>query len=465
MQYNKSKTKYNLKGGEVIDGGSYGCVFNPSLKCSNSDKLHPGLSKLMLRDNGKSELEVVNKIEPLLKNIPNYKNFFILNSFICSPKPLSNTDLKKFDKKCFALTNNNITSRNINKNLNKLQVLQMDNGGISIYNYLNKTYFNKPLFNILNNSYINLLKNGIIPMNIKGVFHNDIKSDNMVYDNKNIRLIDWGEVYLKYKKKNFNQPFQFNLPFSNCLFNEHFIKWYSSQLLQLKKTSNNITFYKYKIIAIKWIYYILELKGGHFEFIKSIFKNILSLELDNNIITYTYVIGYISSYIANILKKYTNLDNNSINLDKYHNEVYIKNIDIWGFLTTYADMVFVYNISPNKFDMSDKDKSILINKLINLLMKYLYSNNYSIKPINTNELMSDLRDLNFSSSIQKLKTPMKTQRKTQRKTPMKTPMKTQRKTQRKTPMKTQRKTPMKTLVKPKTLIKPKTPRKTQRKTN
>ena len=434
----KSKTNYNLKGGEVIDGGSYGCVFKPSLKCSNSDKLHTGLSKLMLHDNGKAELEIVNKIEPLLKNIPNYKNFFILNSFICSPKPLSNTDLKKFDKKCFALTNNNITSRNINKNLNKLQVLQMDNGGISIYNYLNKTYFNKSLFNILNNSYINLLKHGIIPMNIKGVIHNDIKSDNMVYDNKNIRLIDWGEVYLKYKKKiNFNQPFQFNLPFSNCLFNENFSKWYRSQLLQLNKTSNNITFYKYKIIAIKWIYYILELKGGHFEFINSIFKNILSLELDNNIITYTYVIGYISSYIANILKKYTNLSNNSINLDKYHNEVYIKNIDIWGFLTTYADMVFVYNSSPNKFDMSDTDKSILINKIIDLLMKYLYSNNYSIKPINTKELISDLKNLNFSSSIQKPKTPRKTLIKP----------KTTRKTQRKT------------------LIKPKTTRKTQRKTS
>jgi len=392
-----------------------------------SKNINQNLKKLLMlqmENGGISLYKYLNNTYITKSQFNIFNNLYIdllINGIMPMNRKMNHNDVKSdnivYDNKNIRLIdwgetyiqNNKITSRNINKNLNKLLMLQMDNGGISLFNYINKTYFNKALFNILNNSYIDLLKNGILPMNLKGVIHNDVKSDNMVYNNKNLRLIDWGEVFIQHKKKKqFNQAFQFNLPFSNCLFNEYFIKWYSSQIQQLKKTSNNITFYKYKIIAIKWIYYILELKGSHYDFIKSIFKNILSLELDNNVVTYTYVIGYISSYIANIFKKYTNIASNSINLDKYHNEVYIKNIDVWGFLTSYADMVFVYNSSPKKFDMSDTNKSILINKIIDLLMKYLYSNNYSIKPINTNELISDLRDLNFNVTAHKPKTTRKT---------------------------------------------------------
>ena len=245
-----------------------------------------------------------------------------------------------------------------------------------------------------------MLINGIIPMNNKGIIHNDIKSDNIVYDNKNIRLIDWGEVFIKSKKNlYFNQVIQFNLPFSNILFSRNFSKWYSKQLIVLKNKSSNITFNNYKNIAIKWINYILELEGSHFDFIVSIFKNILPTKLDNDIIE--YVVGYIASYIANIFKKYTNLSNNSINIHKYYQEVYIKNIDIWGFLTFYIDMVFVYNRTPKKFNMRDTEKSELINKIIDLLMKYLYSNNYSAAPINIKTLIVDLKSLNFKFYKQK----------------------------------------------------------------
>ena len=43
--------KDNIKGGEVIASGGFGCVFSPALKCKNKKRTKNKITKLMIRKN------------------------------------------------------------------------------------------------------------------------------------------------------------------------------------------------------------------------------------------------------------------------------------------------------------------------------------------------------------------------------------------------------------------------------
>ena len=80
----------------------------------------------------------------------------------------------------------------------------------------------------LNESLLDVLKNGIIPMNGEHIYHCDLKEANMLLGSDgNIRLIDWG-LSCKYDGEDRvpaildRRPFQYNVPFSNILFSNVF---------------------------------------------------------------------------------------------------------------------------------------------------------------------------------------------------------------------------------------------------
>lgn len=105
---------------------------------------------------------------------------------------------------------------------------------------------------------VELLTMGILPMNGKNIYHSDIKDSNVLIDVKNeqneqneklrleqnekLRLIDWGlsTEYIPFEDNPFprvwrNRPLQFNLPFSNILFTDDFVKKYSEYLKKAEK--------------------------------------------------------------------------------------------------------------------------------------------------------------------------------------------------------------------------------------
>jgi hypothetical protein len=89
--------------------------------------------------------------------------------------------------------------------------------------------------------------------------------------------------------------------------------------------------------------------------------------------------------LTKILIKYTN-NKNELNEKKYFFDVFIKNVDIWGFLTLYLDIILI-------------TKNYQVNKkpLINLIKKYLYSEKYSINSIPEKKLIEDLKKLKLIS--------------------------------------------------------------------
>ena len=403
--------KKNQKGGKVLGSGGFGCIFKPELKCSENDyeKRNPNkISKLMINKYAIDEYNLIKKFKSILQTIPNYENYFLLNGFtICKPKQLTKEDLNNFSSKCKALKKKNITKKNINNSLDKVLSLNMPYGGIDVENYIKKDFVSSNIIK-LNDSLINLLKYGIIPMNEKNVYHCDIKDSNVLVlqetDFFKTRLIDWGlSVFLPKEEKNdavtiprklYRRPFQFNVPFSSILFNKEFVKKYNEFLI----LNSNPDYFQIREFVINYIFIWNDIRGpGHLNAINKIIKILTIKELPaikkkkirDHIIEYDFTYYYIVEYISKILEKYTNFEDKKLDLLTYFNNIFLKNIDIWGFTMIYISLV--ENLY-NKFKILNQYQKELVNKIKYIIIHFLYEN--PIKPINVYDLVFELTSLN-----------------------------------------------------------------------
>lgn len=422
---NEEKNINNKSGGKVIASGGFGCVFLPALKCKGSNKrLKNTVSKLMTIKNAKDEYHEIHNIRDKLKMITNYEDYYLIENYtLCKPTKLSNTDMNNFTK-CSALKKQNITKKNINSSLNKLLALNMPYGGITVETFItNNKNYNKLIE--LNNHLINLLKNGIIPMNNKNIYHSDIKSSNILINeirkNKsmNVRLIDWSLTaeYKPFKNSKFpdnwkNRPLQFNVPFSIILFTDLFLDKYSNFLNNKKNNKEGLTNFVKNYLSM-WF----EERGlGHFKYINKIMYMLFYHDINvkyklsnneiksenetsvseryNNIKKYVedkYTIPYIVNYLVEILLHFTKFKSDgSLNLRVYLDNVFIKIIDIWGFIISYVPL---YELLFENYTNLTNNQYLIIKKLKQIFIKYLY--HPRIKPINIEDLEHDLKEINL----------------------------------------------------------------------
>jgi len=421
--------KTNELAGKVIGAGGFGCVFNPPLKCKNKTTKHKikYISKLMQKNIGKQEYDEMLKYSKQLKKIPNFKEYFLIdNVYLCNPDKLSQSDLQGFDRSCSETSifkNKTITSNNINKSLSELISLNIPHGGINLTGFLknlaNNLYLNNLKINQefikINNSLIKLLKNGIIPMNKKKILHLDIKPDNILLDTYSYKtkLIDWGlssiidSKTLTTNSMVMKQSLLYNKPFSCILFTSdinNIIKDYC------KRYNNNIDIIgKQSLIDLsRYIFkrFLEKHSSGHLPIVIEFIEDLLKVEnfkwkpydidIDDKCETSSELILHLFlNNIAMILDKYLEKQNNNkickLNLHKYFNEVYKHNVDIYGFLTTYLEILINYNkdISHNNININ-----LFIVKLTDILFKYCYSTTYATEPIPVNSLITELESLN-----------------------------------------------------------------------
>jgi|LakMenE01Jun11ns_1017448.scaffolds.fasta_scaffold9905367_2 hypothetical protein len=419
MTTNKKTKKNNKKvGGKALTSGGFGCLFKPALKCKNTlnyDVLEQKMvTKLMTKKHAKDEYKQINNFKSILDHIPNYKNYFLVDGFsICEPAELTTDDLEDFDDNCSALNKKKFTAKNINQNLDKILALNMPDGGIDVDDFVfeisNKSEISTT-YSELNTSLIDLLVNGIDPMNQANLFHCDVKGSNILVSQEKekekgetmvSRMIDWG---LSVYRKNTNsqdipdklnrRPFQFNVPFSVILFNKKFIEKYDIFL----KRHNHVDFYAIREFVINYIFFWNNIRGaGHLKTINSIVKRLTYDELPaienkkikNHVIEYDFTYYYIVEYISKILFKYT--VNGKLNLLEYFNNVFLKNIDVWGLTMIY--MVFLDHL----YEMYDDDTLNVyhmqfIDKIKYIIIHFLFENPTEI--IDINKLAVDLQSLN-----------------------------------------------------------------------
>jgi serine/threonine protein kinase len=410
-------------GGKVIESGGFGCVFKPALKCINKSKREKNkVTKLMTKNKAISEYDLIMEIRQKLNKIKNYKDYFIINDLtLCKPSKLIKSDLNNF-KKCTALPKSNITKKNINKSLHKMLALTIPDGGIAIDDYID----GNPLkdFKVLNARLMDLLLHGIIPMNEKHIYHNDIKTSNVLVKNTNdkllTRLIDWGlsTEYLPFQSNKIpsvlrNKPLQYNLPFSLILFADDFnIKY--AKFLQ-KKKDNHKDIKRLKLFMKKFIYYWVKTRGkGHYVMIRYLIfilhntqnrkeeRNISSSTLETydsstevttnsediikNTIEDENALRTIINYIVPILTEFT--EGNSLNLTKYLNNVYIHLVDVYGFINIYCPLM---EALYKKIAVLTENQILIFKLIKGLYTKYLYSP--TNKPINIDDLITDLKKL------------------------------------------------------------------------
>lgn len=416
---NNKINKNNKKGGEAVAAGSYGCVFRPPIRCNDPSLPYESsyISKLMYNDETVyKEKEEMDRVKEIIKKIPNNQNYFLLmNTSICDPETLNKEDLKLFDNKCDLFTKEGITSKNVNDNLKKLKLINMPDGGMEVDDYIYKLlnindkkqkYIN---FININNGFISLLNNGIVPINNNKLNHMDIKGNNMLIDTKGyVRLIDWG-LACKNNGQTIpnevkNHTLHFNNPFSNIFYNDYLKKWLPNEYLKIK-ASNELYNKKsgqaelLKIIAVNMVNAVIEYNktSGHYTSIISILHYIYKIyAIDNGYNTVDYNVltqNTIIEYIQFVLLTYVD-DNGNFDDNKYFYEVFTKNVDIWGFLTGYTyifEKGVVYDDKGNATYLISKD---IVNSICRILLKYCYSSEFAVKPINVSELSKELESLN-----------------------------------------------------------------------
>ena len=392
-------------GGKAIASGGYGCVFSPALQCDGSSKRQLGkISKLMTEKHAKKEYEEIMKFKEILKDIPNYSDYFLLNDItICKPSKIPSNDLTDFNKKCKALPKDKITKQNINDNLSKLLTINMPNGGKPVDDFIYDNGSFEKLYRV-NESLINLFKNGIIPMNKKNIYHCDIKDSNILVDDSQkkleTRLIDWGlsTEYKPFKNDPFpktwrNRPLQYNVPFSVILFSDAFVYKYTEYI----KNGGKINKTSLKPFIINYLHFWIQERGtGHYKIINEIMYILYSNELTTlndddkkQIIENDFTLVYITDYIVNILIHYTKFrKDGSLNLREYLDNVFIENVDVWGFCISYFPYLEIFynnynKLVPNEIEIFNSVKQLFIR---------LYST--SNEKLNKENIIINLQNLN-----------------------------------------------------------------------
>ena len=214
-----------MKGGKVLGSGTAGCIFKPALLCKGeTTRPENKVTKLMTKRNADNEYSEISALRPYISQVPNNEKYFVINSITkCVPESYTIEDLIDFNTKCKALKNNGVTAALLQNETTRGRImgLQLPDGGKDVSDYLsNPTLTNEELVTF-NKSMIDLMVNGIRPMNLTGVNHMDVKPPNIVYnkDLNETKLIDWGlaSIYEGHVMT-LRLPFMYNQPLTNVMF-------------------------------------------------------------------------------------------------------------------------------------------------------------------------------------------------------------------------------------------------------
>ena len=169
-------------GGSAIAAGSYGCIFKPPLKCKDGrEGYENGVSKLLEKDAAREEMQVFKLIMPIIKKIKNNEHYFIPNSTVpfydCEMGDVSDEDLQN-SKVCKNIEyireypgNEERALKYIKSRKPHFGLIQQAYGGMDLNDFIQKKnrMFDPEFLKKLNDNICDLIKNGVVIMNKKGL--------------------------------------------------------------------------------------------------------------------------------------------------------------------------------------------------------------------------------------------------------------------------------------------------------
>ena len=105
-----------------------------------------------------------------------------------------------------------------------------------------------------------------------------------------------------------------------------------------------------------------------------------------HLVEYDFTYYYITEYLSKILEKYTKDGN--LELMTYFNTIFLKNIDIWGFVMIYISL---YESLYSSFEKLNEAQMQFISKIKYIVIHFLYEN--PINEINVSSLVNELTNL------------------------------------------------------------------------
>ena len=408
-------SSYN--GGAAFAHGGYGCLFKPALKCQDSETPKNYISKLIVKKNAEREYKYISDIKKKIEGLPeSIKKYFLLDNIkMCNPKPLTEEDKVKMEDICknnLAKAKNtagdeSLTAENINNYLYKFKIINMPELGIDLSTYIKKTKFVPGDLVNINNIIIDYITNIIPSLYKNGVIHGDIKSNNMMFsltDTDTPILIDWGLSYITNHDKEtvpaalYDLAVQWHHPFTTYLFDKELQEEYHAFLQNLKTDGIKLTKNSIRSFVISSYMNFIDDHDNQFRVLYETFYTVFrddftkylkkeDSDVSDKLIVNNLVIYYIVEYIIDVLITYT--VNNKLDMVKYFNDVYLMNVDTWGILSLYTDII---DRPKTMFALSDKEYKIFITKAMYILIENVYTN--GSKPINIQKLVEDIRKLN-----------------------------------------------------------------------
>lgn len=189
---NPKYTRRHMNGGEKIAQGTYGCVYNPPLRCKGSDERPPyTISKFLNKRNAEKEYDeyqVMFRIDPLYR-------FHLGIKDICVPEEPDPTMNEDFREDCSHIWKENTS-------LEDYRILIEPDGGfefddirhnLSFTRKRPKTSIHAEKWNTLFHGMERMFY-GLVKMKKNGYVHQDIKGDNIVVDSNTFHFnyIDFG---------------------------------------------------------------------------------------------------------------------------------------------------------------------------------------------------------------------------------------------------------------------------------
>ena len=281
--------------------------------------------------------------------------------------------------------------KNVKENNHKYRSLNLIDGGSSLYNYLLHPLTEEE-FNKLNEQLIDLLQNGIYTMNKLGIYHCDLKPENLVYKDR-VRMIDWGFAVIidsSNKKENLEKNIKlfkalaamyYGLPFTNVLL--------------LKDIEQGRSFFK-KLAE--------ESKGkSEQDICREYYKKIYTNSTPSsyfpllNTITPRFLTGSGKTLTGYAIDNLVDVIFSDLTNETFFYDVFLPNADIFAFLQIYI------KIHEAFIDSSPSITNIKQN-IINLLNKYILTSYYATKRYPISEIITNLRQLNKNNPISSPKT-------------------------------------------------------------
>ena len=134
-----------------------------------------------------------------------------------------------------------------------------------------------------------------------------------------------------------------------------FVEKYTNYLKKHKK----LTYVNLKPCVLEYIYLWIKKRGsGHYKFINSIMYMLFSNEMQNieektriRMIETEFTLLMITNYIIEVLIHFTKFkENGELNLREYLDNVFIKIIDIWGFIMVFFPLLEILFNSYKKIN-------------------------------------------------------------------------------------------------------------------